>query len=765
MRKAFLLFGLIPSIALAQVTPFLDVMNHPHAAQIELLHDRGVVQGYGFGIFRPDILINRAEFLKMTMLAVFGDEVFAVQDVRCFTDFIGEEQWFWKHACAAKERGIISGYPDGSFRGTQPVILVEALKMAIESWEIPLPTYSTQPKDWFAPYVDIATARDIFDYFPYVPAHKLTRSEMAWLLVSLNEPIAYVQITGDETQNPGEQGSGECGNAILDEGEACDDGNLENGDGCSEICVIVDEPIRHAGLRIDQRPAIDMSIAQGSKNIPLIAFDVIAGRQDVRLSSLTFEAVAGSLTAAQAYRLFVDLDGDEIPETLMSYGSTDGEKLQFATIAADITDGVSIRMEVRADLPEGNDGDFLGLGFATDTDRFVTAIGKEDNRDLTGITVDGVECDESLCWITVNTQSPKIIGLKGRGNLYVTKHPTPVPSYQLLGGERTPVLLAVKLRATEEDIQITDITIGGGTNSIADLELFDETSGSPFAVATVAKCDSIVIGQFCADTDFVIKKDQERTILVRGVVNADTEGADSGDVVTLSLSANTSSHVAIKARGVASSEDLTQNNSDGTPDGEVFIGRNTPGTNIAILGSTHDIVLAKIVSIEDSLSDPDNTPVPSGLQTIGGFKITAAEHHNTFGGLNPVTIEQIIFSVIATNVQVDPSTFVLYNALDSSKTSGCSASAPTGAITVTCMGMQEEGVSTVIGEGDSIDLRLRVLITSPKMTAASSILQTQLPSLGSRADTGTLKWNDDETSFEWADLPMTSVSSVLYKSQ
>ena len=30
----------------------------------------------------------------------------------------------------------------------------------------------------------------------------------------------------------------ECGNGIIEPGEACDDGNISNADGCSENCVV-----------------------------------------------------------------------------------------------------------------------------------------------------------------------------------------------------------------------------------------------------------------------------------------------------------------------------------------------------------------------------------------------------------------------------------------------------------------------------------------------------------------------------------------------
>lgn len=244
---------LFPVLSMAQVAPFLDVLGHPHAPQIEFLHSRGIVDGYGYGIFRPDFTINRAEFLKILMLAVYGDEIFGTSDRDCFTDFRGEEQWFWKHACAAKERGVIDGYPDGSFRGTKTVNLAEALKMSIDAWGMRTPVYPAGPPNWYDPYFDVGASKRIFTEFPYNPGHLLTRSEMTVLLVHLGQRIQTVTISGadddidDTWQNPLES----CGDGMLDIGESCDDGNVGNGDGCDDYCYEEDGWDCSSGLCIE----------------------------------------------------------------------------------------------------------------------------------------------------------------------------------------------------------------------------------------------------------------------------------------------------------------------------------------------------------------------------------------------------------------------------------------------------------------------------------------------------------------------------------
>lgn len=55
------------------------------------------------------------------------------------------------------------------------------------------------------------------------------------LLLSLSIPLS---------QQVGAQTSAVCGNGILEEGEECDDGNVQDGDGCSSTCLLEEGPIQ-----------------------------------------------------------------------------------------------------------------------------------------------------------------------------------------------------------------------------------------------------------------------------------------------------------------------------------------------------------------------------------------------------------------------------------------------------------------------------------------------------------------------------------------
>src|SRR3989344_3404841 len=174
---------------------FSDTQGHPFASQVETLRIKGLVKGYSSSIFGPDRQINRAEFLKILTLAAFGNVVLQTDNVRCFVDFIGPEQWYWVTACAAKEKGILTGYPDGTFRGETKVNLVEALAMTVRAWKLPLPVYIRAPDHWYDPYVDTAAGRGVFVYLPQYVGHMLTRAEAAALLVEMDVPLETIEVT------------------------------------------------------------------------------------------------------------------------------------------------------------------------------------------------------------------------------------------------------------------------------------------------------------------------------------------------------------------------------------------------------------------------------------------------------------------------------------------------------------------------------------------------------------------------------------------
>ncbi len=119
------------------VQVFADVsMSHPNRTAIIYLKDHGVISGYPDGTFKPDQVVNRAEALKIILLGS-GVTVPETIDLEPFRD-IPRTEWYATYVTKAKELEIVEGYPDGTFRADQTVNLVENLKILLLTQNVDL---------------------------------------------------------------------------------------------------------------------------------------------------------------------------------------------------------------------------------------------------------------------------------------------------------------------------------------------------------------------------------------------------------------------------------------------------------------------------------------------------------------------------------------------------------------------------------------------------------------------------------------------------
>lgn len=769
MRFALAIISSLFFVSTASAS-FPDTADHQFEYFIDRLQEQEVVEGNPDGTFAPERTVNRAEFLKMLMLAS-GHQLLLTEDQTCFTDFSGTEQWYWVYACSAKSHGIVDGHPDGSFRGEVTVNLAEAAKMTLEAFDVPLPQYIRAPDNWYDPYIDTAAGAGLFQELPNIPNLPLTRAE-ATVVLSLLDPnfvdnrssSSSSSVTSSSvvsTNNP------VCGNGILETSEQCDDGNVENGDGCSKACIIVEQPVYHGSLRIEQRPLSATSVTAGKQDVLLLAFDAIAGRQNVFLTQLQFTSDVGSLESGTNYQLYYDANQDGTVDTLFGSAVPQNEQLTFAGLNIPVLEGYYTRVELRADVQQSGSPSSFSVQLATTEPDYVLGVDAVDGREVSGIETNNQPCAlVSICWIAVYTQSSRLISLgSSPGSLYVTKSSTPVRNHQILLGELSNVLLRLNFTATDEDIQVTKVRIGGGNTSLDALQLYLAGSSSAFATARSSACETVVSGQYCADVDLTIPKDSDVQVLVRATALNDNEGGSSGATAALSLSASIAgSSVAIEAEGTASLSQLSQNGGDTTEEGEIFIGRSSVGVNTAIVGPTHDVVAAKIASITNSHADPDDSAIPVGLTDFATFKFTAESHTNIMNGLNSVALEDITFNITASNVQFAASSIELFNPANSSVAISCSQSATTGVISVTCSSLDTGSLQAFIAPGESLELSLRGNLTNTQIQPGTSTLQASIQGLGTR-NSGPISWNDEVVTWVWVDTEQSSVRSTTYRSQ
>lgn len=95
----------------------IDLENHWAKDEVKLIAKRGWVNGYGDGTFRPYEKITRAEF-AVIMYNAFAWYNYAMPENAqlYFTDAYKLSPWGRNAVYQAVVQGIITGYPDGSFR-------------------------------------------------------------------------------------------------------------------------------------------------------------------------------------------------------------------------------------------------------------------------------------------------------------------------------------------------------------------------------------------------------------------------------------------------------------------------------------------------------------------------------------------------------------------------------------------------------------------------------------------------------------------------
>ncbi|MDA1060684.1 MAG: septal ring lytic transglycosylase RlpA family protein [bacterium] len=157
---------------------FTDVsVGDPYYMAINHLKAKGIIKGYEDGSYKPNNWINRAETLKILTL---GSEIFkedelgkiSADSVEPFSD-TPVDAWYMKYLYPSLELGIISGYPDGTFKPGNDINLAETLKIFFESIDdidygnTEENLYNDTPlNEWFTKYTAYAGSKGIINIYP-----------------------------------------------------------------------------------------------------------------------------------------------------------------------------------------------------------------------------------------------------------------------------------------------------------------------------------------------------------------------------------------------------------------------------------------------------------------------------------------------------------------------------------------------------------------------------------------------------------------------
>lgn len=201
-----IIFGLFTSVAMADFSDLYD--SHPNKVAINTLVDKTVLQGYEDGTFKPEQNVTRAEAVKIVLLGLGVSVNENSTGAEAFSDVNGDE-WFYRIVGTAVDLGIISGYEDGTFKPSQTVNRAEILKMILLAGGVSTPgnvessPFPDVAKDaWFAPYADYAKKWNIetvqLDGL-WHPAGEISRANISEMVyreqLVLSGKVAFVEST------------------------------------------------------------------------------------------------------------------------------------------------------------------------------------------------------------------------------------------------------------------------------------------------------------------------------------------------------------------------------------------------------------------------------------------------------------------------------------------------------------------------------------------------------------------------------------------
>lgn len=198
---AFFLLLSIPSLGFAS---FSDVPpQHQYSKAISYISSDGIVSGYPDGSFQPNQHINRAEFTVILVRTLASPVDTALcSPLHAFAD-VHEKSWYAPEVCIAKKSRWITGYNDGTFRGSHTLQFAEAAKMLAAAFHLP-PGSDTSA--WYFPYTQALINVGALPPTVKFADQPVTRGEMAFMIHQLNslpvrdsEDIMILDATGNTT--------------------------------------------------------------------------------------------------------------------------------------------------------------------------------------------------------------------------------------------------------------------------------------------------------------------------------------------------------------------------------------------------------------------------------------------------------------------------------------------------------------------------------------------------------------------------------------
>jgi hypothetical protein len=168
------------------VVPFSDVQPSDYFyPAVQYLYCTGAISGYPNNTFRPYGSTTRGQLTKIVVLAENWN--LYIPPAPSFSD-VPPNHTFYPYIETAHHRGIVNGFPDGKFRPDDPVTRGQLCKIIVlaQGWSIyipPSPSFSDVPSTYgFYQYIETAHYKGIISGYPdgtFHPDNHATRGQIA----------------------------------------------------------------------------------------------------------------------------------------------------------------------------------------------------------------------------------------------------------------------------------------------------------------------------------------------------------------------------------------------------------------------------------------------------------------------------------------------------------------------------------------------------------------------------------------------------------
>jgi hypothetical protein len=120
---------------IASAAFFADIQSNWANGAIQTLSDQGVITGYPDGSFRPEGLITRAEF-SAVMTKALGLNASA-SGAQTFSD-VSTTNWAYPAIETVRNNGLVSGYPNGTFMPSRSITRSESIAILAKASRMPM---------------------------------------------------------------------------------------------------------------------------------------------------------------------------------------------------------------------------------------------------------------------------------------------------------------------------------------------------------------------------------------------------------------------------------------------------------------------------------------------------------------------------------------------------------------------------------------------------------------------------------------------------